>query len=94
MGSSPGHPRAFGTQAGLGVVGDRNGDRSGPAGFKASSTVPSLVPMPCRPVPPHSVQCASGPRAPLRPTATATLWNFQFSANVRVVTEARGPGRT
>lgn len=66
----------------------RTGDGSGPAAL-------SLLSSP-RPAPRHPY---SGPRTSefLRPAAsqptvaTATLWNFQFSANVRVATEAQGP---
>lgn len=66
--------------------------------LKASSPVGPRVPVPLPLGPPLAGSCAPLVPAPhcTQPTtatamATATLWNFQFSANVQVVTEAQRP---
>lgn len=98
-GQPSGHPTGSGTP-GLGLV--RWETRLGVNGAsrtpKASSAVPPLVPVPLALVPlslgpvrlqfPHPA--ASQPTTATA-MATATLWNFQFSANVQVVTEAQRP---
>lgn len=62
--------------------------------LKASVTVPSLVPVPLSigtPLIQNSAPPFLRPAASQPTMATATLWNFQFSANVQVVTEAQRP---
>lgn len=89
QGSSPWPPRGLRQpRAGLGA--DLAGDRSGPAGPWRPA---HCLPCPASPCPsvPSLPAWSPHPAASQPTTAMATLWNFQFSANVWVVTEAQRP---